>query len=199
MIQHIKNTLLRLSVKWKVLLIVISTVLFLAVGSIFIAQQTIIRSNEEMLTKTLGASLSYSADTLSRNLISAETVANLLYSDSVIQNQLGIISETNSSYVRSSARNQLSTVLLRYVEQYQGLHVRYISVDTGSFLYSTNPYRHEEDLAFIQDVLYPQANEIEGALVIQADPDNGSRLFMTRIARQIKDFSLKNLDRKSVV
>ena len=193
MIQMIKRISLLLSLKWKVLSIVVLTVLFMAAGCIFIALQTIVHSNEEMLNKTLGASLSYSADTLSRSLVSAETVANLLYSDNVIQTQLGIIHETNSSSIRSSARSQLSTVLLRYVEQYQGLHLKYITIDTGSFLYSTNQYLYEQDSEYIQNILYPKADIIEGALVIQADSEKGSRLYMTRIARQIKDFSLENL------
>ncbi len=193
MIQFIKRISRLLSLKWKVLSIVVLTVLFMAAGCIFIALQTIVHSNEEMLNKTLGASLSYSADTLSRSLVSAETVANLLYSDNVIQTQLGIIHETNSSSIRSSARSQLSTVLLRYVEQYQGLHVKYITIDAGSFLYSTNPYLYEQDSEYVRNILYPQADIIEGALVIQADSEKGSRLYMTRIARQIKDFSLENL------
>lgn len=191
-----KNELFRtFSLKWKVQFIVIITVIFMVVGCSVIARTVIMRSNEDVLTRTLGNSMSFSVDSLGRSLKTAETLANLLYSDSVVQEQLVNIHHSADSSVRSAARSQLSPVLLRYEEQYQqSLRIRYIAITADSFSYSTNSYLFEADSDYVTETLYPQAGVIEGALVVATRPTQETTyLYLTRIARQIKGFSLQNI------
>lgn len=124
-------------IRRNILLINVAIFLLLAVFSCVLVYHTMFLPNERLLKKELGNFLSYSADSLGRKLKEAETLSNMLYSDSVIQSQLSMPNDANGA-ANLNIRSSISGELQHYVEQYQELQIRYISVQCGSFSYSTN-------------------------------------------------------------
>lgn len=179
-------------IRWKILLINVAIFLLLAVFSCVLVYHTMFLPNERLLKKELGNFLSYSADSLGRKLKEAETLSNMLYSDSVIQSQLSMLNDANGA-ANLNIRSSISGELQHYVEQYQELQIRYISVQCGGFSYSTNDIQFSSESADVRRRLCAMADEADGGLVVLADDTAGGALYYTRAVRKIEGLSLQKI------
>lgn len=179
--------------KWKVQAVNTLTAVLLVLLSCIIAYSTIVVPSQSLLRTSIANSLAYSANTLGRDLVAAETLSNLLYSDSVIQSQLSYLSQPAGITVRLNAKNRISSTLLHYVEQYSFLRIKHITIDSDALFCSTNETAYHQESDERHAALMEAADQADGALVIRVDAGDESRLQMIRKIREIEGFSLKTL------
>lgn len=76
------------NLRMKVILIVGTTSLMLVLFVCLLVYKIVVQGNEEMLQRSIGNILTHSADMIGKDLSTAETLSNVLYSDNVIQTEL---------------------------------------------------------------------------------------------------------------
>lgn len=182
------------SIRWKVQAVNILTSLLTVVVGCIIVYNTIILPDRQELHISIANNLAYSADTLGQHLTSAVTLCNLLYSDDVLQKELADLYQAPNSYISLQAKSDISNVLLHYKEQYSKLKIKYISVVAKNFSYSTNDGVFSAEKAETVTTLQNLAQAGDGALMFYVlSEGTETRLYMTRIIRQIKGLTLNHL------
>jgi len=179
------------NLRMKVILIVGTTSLMLVLFVCLLVYKIVVQGNEEMLQHSIGNILTHSADMIGKDLSTAETLSNVLYSDNVIQTELYSMEYNN--VISLNSKSNIAAVLQHYAEQYQAINLLYIRVASGHFSYSTNDLvSNREEPALIQ-ALEQQADLADGALTVHTVGGDSPRLYLTRTIRQIESFSMKKL------
>ncbi len=181
------------SIRWKVQGINMLTMLLTVLLSCIIAYKAIVLPNRRSLQISVANSLAYSADTLAHSLATAQTLSNLLYSDNVIQTQLTNLNKIEGESISLRAKSSISNILLKYTEQYASLKIKYINLVSESFSYSTNDSISNAETLETKEMLLSLADNGDGALMVYIRPGEKSTLYLTRLIRQIKGFTLEHL------
>lgn len=181
------------SIRWKVQGINMLTMLLTVLLSCIIAYKAIVLPNRRSLQISVANSLAYSADTLAHSLETAQTLSNLLYSDNVIQTQLTNLNKIEGESISLRAKSSISNILLKYTEQYASLKIKYINLVSESFSYSTNDSISNAETLETKEMLLSLADNGDGALMVYIRPGEKSTLYLTRLIRQIKGFTLEHL------
>lgn len=182
-----------MSLKRKILAIIIFVNIFL-VGTISILGiNLVINANNKILYQSIASGLSYSGADIEDVLDNALTLSNIMISDDVIQQQLISAQENDRSQVRSIVYKKLYTTNQSYYFEFKKDHIGFISIYNDYF--SVNTYIPPNKLLpdDIENELIQSAIEKDGAPYWSTDYIIEYGLFLAREVRKIENLSLEKL------
>ena len=180
-----------LSIRVKIQLLVISSILVLSIISLG-GTQMIIRKYNETLYQSVETSLSYSTKEISSYLDTIDNMADQILANKTLQESLASWSDASAS-LNSSTYNSLYQQITNYMMGSDGRFLSYMIIkqDTKT-VYSSYLVSMETPTSML-DHLVDYAEQADGSVKVVSDYCNDSGLFMVRKIKESKNLSFRNL------
>lgn len=178
-----------LSLKLKIQLIIICCIFSIAAISL-LNIYFISKANQKVLSNSLSASLTYSATELSKQLQTFESMADLIFSNNIIQEQLFSYQASSSNSEKSLSCDIIYNTLYDYIYNFQNRSIHYIAFyQGGKELVSTSSYISSNLSENIIDAFSQQALNANGSTLWFTDYADSEGLFLVKEIRQIERLS----------
>lgn len=181
-----------LSLKYKMLLIILCCIFSITLVSLFDVY-SISKENQKVLYQTLSASLAYSATELSEQLKYLESLCDLIFSNSTIQEQLFTYLSSNSNSEKSLCRTKIYNFLYDYIYNFQDNSINYIAFYQDTEVVSTSKYISSKLPNSVVQSLIQHAKDANGSTIWVTDYCDTEGLFLIKDIRQIERLSLNSL------
>lgn len=177
--------------KKKIELIILGCVFFISVTA-FVSIYCISNSHDKVLYRTVASNLSYSASEIQESLHEAEELANMILSNSTVQENLSALLESNLGSQRQSLRDNIYNVLTNYLfNTTANQYISYISIQQDTNTISTRLSRFQEVPFEIRRNLFEQGKKAEGSTIWVTDYCQEYGLFLVKELRETKGLSLR--------
>ncbi|MBS5386912.1 MAG: histidine kinase [Clostridiales bacterium] len=191
--RKIEKYINNLSLKYKFTFIIVFVNIFLCIFIFIPGIHIIINAYTKSLYRSTADSLSYSSTEIQRTLDAAGTLADVIFSDSVIQAELSAMHDENISTANNQHYYRLYTVIQNYYLQYKqnnisSIHLYNYNFEMTSYSSSSEPIPEE-----IAPTLYRYAQEAGGKAVWVTEFAKEDGLFLTRSIREVEHLSLEPL------
>lgn len=181
-----------ISLKYKIQYLILFCVFFISFTS-FISIYCITKSHEKLLYRSVSANLSYSASEISEYLEQTDSLANMILSNKVIQEQLPAMMDTNLRAERQLYENNIYDTLCNYLFNVPGNFISYISIFQVNSNISTYSPLVRKLPSEVKDDLLNTGKSHEGATVWITDYSQEYGLFLVKELREAKGLSFRSL------
>ena len=145
--------------------------------------------NKLLYTNIAGA-LSVSSDTISKSLHRIEQLSSMLISNSELQEQLSILSQTENQIQIYNTNSDVDSTLFSFSDAFREYDIHFISIQTRHSTLCTNwALYHRQNQELMQE-LYNTAQERGGPAQWIWETESEPQLFLIRNIRQIKNLDL---------
>ena len=180
-----------LSIRVKIQLLVISSILVLSIISLG-GTQMIIRKYNETLYQSVETSLSYSTKEISSYLDTIDNMADQILANKTLQESLASWSDASAS-LNSSTYNSLYQQITNYMMGSDGRFLSYMIFKQDTKTVYSSYLVSMETPASMLDHLVDYAEQADGSVKVVSDYCNDSGLFMVRKIKESKNLSFRNL------
>ena len=180
-----------LSIRAKIQLLVISSILVLSIISLG-GTQMIIRKYNETLYQSVETSLSYSTKEISSYLDTIDNMADQILANKTLQESLASWSDASAS-LNSSTYNSLYQQITNYMMGSDGRFLSYMIIKQDTKTVYSSYLVSMETPASMLDHLVDYAEQADGSVKVVSDYCNDSGLFMVRKIKESKNLSFRNL------
>lgn len=188
--KSIRTLLTNLSLRRKIVFIILLVNLVLFGGVITIALRIVSEENNKLLYRATAALLSYSATDVGRALQDVERLSQLLISDPTIQEQLSAIALSDSVIIRGTAYRLLTETLQTYLQQFSASSISYISIYGSGMGIHTDTTRAQKLPAYCLQTVLQAGEAAQGAASWVSNYTADQGLFLARAVRRIKPMNL---------
>lgn len=182
------------SLKVKIQLILFSCILFLFIVT-FIGIYCVSNSFENALYHSASSSLSYSASNIESHLKQIDDLADSIFSDSLIQEQLPLLIETKIRAEKELYKNNIYNQIFNYLTSGTNMNdIPYISIlQSENELVSTYSTESSKLSDKIRKTLYHTAKEANGKTVWITDYCQDYGIFLVKEMKKIKNLDFNSL------
>lgn len=190
--KHVMQKIINLPFTKKIILIVLSVILFIVTMS-FVGVSYIMKANNKLLYESLAASLSYSSKEIASNLNVIETVSTVMLSDDIIQSELSGLKASSDTQLRRYTYQQLYASVQSYYNQFKYNYITWMSIYNDYFVSHSYQNLAEQTPEEVRTDLIKRGQAGDGAIVWINDYVSDYGLFLVRSIRQIKNLRLDNI------
>lgn len=182
-----------MSLKHKIQCITLFCVIFISVTS-FISIYCIIKANEKALYRSVSSNLAYAATEISECLAQTENLANMILSDTIIQEQLPMIMDTGIRAKKQLYETNVYNTLCNYLFNSSGNYVSYIAVfqEDNAIISTYFPYIQNLSSDALNNLI-DTGKSHEGGTVWVTDYSIEHGLFLVKELREAKELSFRSL------
>lgn len=188
----LKQKLLNLKIKYKIFLIVISCIAVLLCSE-FVSIALLSHTYQKICYQSISQSLLQSAISLSEQLKTVDSAADLLFSNRTIQTQLMNYRNTTSIAEKKLCRSKIYTAICDYIFNSGKNIISNISFYQNGELVSSSSSMNSILPTNVCDNLFKQAENADGATVWVSDYSQTYGLFLVKEINEIEKLSLDSL------
>ena len=188
----LKQKLLNLKIKYKIFLIVISCIAVLLCSE-FVSIALLSHTYQKICYQSISQSLLQSAISLSEQLKTVDSAADLLFSNRTIQTQLMNYRNTTSIAEKKLCRSKIYTAICDYIFNSGKNIISDISFYQNGELVSSSSSMNSILPTNVCDNLFKQAENADGATVWVSDYSQTYGLFLVKEINEIEKLSLDSL------
>lgn len=178
--------------KRKIQWIILCCIFFISFSA-FLSIYCITKSQEKVLYSSVSSNLSYSATKMQEYLEEADNLANMILSNSIIQEQLPIIMESDSRSEKQRCETNIYNTLGNYLLNVTSHHISYISILQENTDISTYSLPFHEMPSEVRANLMDTGKKGDGATIWVTDYSQEYGLFLVKELRETKFLSLRSL------
>lgn len=187
-IQKLNN----LPLQKKILFLIFSILALTTAGSI-LGFQMIFSSGNRMLYESLAGSLSYSAQNISENLETIESMTGMLLADEKAQKQLSVVADSTNDSAREKAYRTLSYLVPDYYQNFKQYGIRYINLYNKNYITYSDLSKSKNTPDEVHQEIIENAHTYSGAPIWTTSYGNRYGLFLSRDVRRAERLSLDTL------
>ena len=188
--KHLKQ-LGNLPLKQKLSGIILSVVILMLLF-FFLAFQISRYSYNEQLYKAIAGNLSFSANTVSKNLKNIETLSSVIISQKEIQESLDAINSDDDVLTLSKGYSLLNEIVSTYQQTYKRNNLSCVALINPHFTNCSNYPILNRISPELRETFLQKASQASGSAVWISDSSN-QQLILSRQIRKIENLSLKPL------
>lgn len=192
--QALKKRFQNVSLKVKIQLILFFCIIFLFIVTL-ISIYYISKSFENSLYHSASSSLSYSASNIEGHLKQTDVLADSIFSDSLIQEQLPLLMETNIRAEKEFYKNNIYNQIFNYLTSGTNMnYIPYISIlQNEKELVSTYSMESSKLSDKIRKNLFHTAKKANGKTVWVTDYCQDNGIFLVKEMKKIKNLDFDSL------
>lgn len=187
-----KKKLQNLSLKYKILIIIFSGLLFLFLSGIA-AMTFMTHFYEKKLYQSIAASMNYSASEISNQLQSIDSMIDSILSNQEIQSNLESMKDSTLPSEQRVYNTKIYNTLSNYLFTFDNKAVSYMSIIQDRQTISTSMFQFSELPSEICSALILKAQKEEGATAVVPDYGDTYGIFLVKELRKIDRLSLEPL------
>lgn len=146
-----------------------------------------------LLYQAMAAQLSYSAQQISSQLESVETLSGVIFAHDAVQRGLQTLRWSQDNMARTDANLRIRTLLINYYGNYRSDHIRYIDLFADNLDISGSSYYSRQTPAQVHEAVRAAAHTVPGSPVWVSEYSGENGLFLGRVVRRIENLSFDEL------
>lgn len=188
----ISSKLKNIPLQQKILLLVFLILVITLSGSV-LGFQMIFSSGNRMLYESLAGSLTDSAEAITYNLNSIESMTGIFLADSKIQHNLSVVTDTQNSVSRNGAYRALSYLVPEYYQNFKQYGINYINLYNSDYVTYSDLSKSQKTPDAVHKQLLSDAHTYAGAPIWITAYCNKYGLFLSRDIRRAAQLKLDTL------
>ncbi len=180
------------SIRTKLQLIIIANILIIAAAAFF-TLHFVSESHKNVLYEGLTSSLTYSGSEIKNNLDLIDNVADNVFSNSSIQENLRLSKTSTQNSEKNLYHSSIYTTLADYVYTYKNVGLSYIAIIQNNDLFTTSLISTSELPQEMIDYLVSEGEKAEGKTVWINKYSDQYGLFLVKEIRSIDNLKFENL------
>jgi len=180
------------SIKKKIQLIIFTCILVISISS-FVGIFAVSNSHRESLYQTLTGYLSYSGTELSKQLDSIDGIADMVFSNTIIQDMLVLNKSATHNSERKIAQSGIYSRLVNYIFDFDNSGIKYITIFQNEDVFSSGGTATAKLPDTVKEHLIDIAKNNRGATRLVTDYCQDYGLFLVKEIYETKNLNLDNL------
>ncbi len=192
MLRRLQRAVSNLSLKKKILALLLIALVSLALAA-WLGMSAVTGVYERMLYRAMASQFSYSAQQISHQLASAESLSYVIFAHDTVQQGLQTLRGSGNTMARTDAVRDIRTLLVNYYDNYRSDHIRYLDLLADDVTISGNSYYSRKTPEEVRGAVVASAHEEPGSAVWLSRYSGQEGLFLGRVVRRIENLSFEEL------